>query len=216
MKFLPVFLLIFLTACIDVESEGEKLSDSEEVNSENPPQVTEPVVTPVNPVPDPVQPPSEDVVGIGEDATESDEVEEHEGEPENDDVAENTDPSENDEVVDDESTSESDDVVEIDNPANEDEVTEETPEEFAQVTLRWSVPTRDELDALLEPGDIHAYIVHWGDTADSLTQEVELDAGQIEYQFSPEAAGDYYFSVSVVTIYGDQSSLSNVVHKYVE
>lgn len=204
MKFLPVFLIVFLTACIDVESEGEKLSDSEEVNVENSPPVTEPVVTPANPVSDPVQPPSEDVVGIGEDATESDEVEEHEAEPESDDVAENTDPSEND------------DVVDNDNPANDDEVVEETPEEFAQVTLRWSVPTRDELDALLEPGDIHSYIVHWGETPDSLAQEVEVDSDQIEYQFSPEAAGDYYFSVSVVTIYGDQSSLSNVVHKYIE
>lgn len=84
------------------------------------------------------------------------------------------------------------------------------------LTLNWNPIFQLEDGSDLQPSEIDSYTIHWGRSSSSQTEEILVsDPEAVSHVFTATESGDYYFSVSVETIYGSKSSPSNVVHKEV-
>jgi len=207
MKFISLLLIFLLSACVEIEPESENLGgdipthegdqNSSGENTAEGDGLVEGTPT------------DEDDVGNETANNASDPIDSSE-----DEVADNNDASDaaagnNDgnESSSDEATDNTGDVA--DNNENQDAI-------FSPITLSWHAPTRDELDNLIDVSDIDTYMVHWGTDENDLSGTIRLEGDQSSYVFSPEQSGYYYFSITVTTIYGDESLLSSVVQTFVE
>ena len=82
------------------------------------------------------------------------------------------------------------------------------------VTLDWTAPTENTDGTIL--GNLAGYRVHYGTTADNLTQSVEVaNAGLTSYVVSNLSSGIWFFGVSSYSTTGVESSLSGVVSQAV-
>jgi hypothetical protein len=90
-------------------------------------------------------------------------------------------------------------------------------ENFSQtVTLNWNPTFELEDGSVLQPSEIDSYILYWGRSASSQAEAIRVPGfSDPSYIFTATERGDYYFSVSVETVYGMESEPSNVVHKEV-
>ena len=69
----------------------------------------------------------------------------------------------------------------------------------------------------MHKSEIEVYNLHWGDDAENLTETIEIaNMGADSYVFTAQAAGDYYFAITVESIYGTHSNDSNVVYKRID
>lgn len=102
---------------------------------------------------------------------------------------------------------------EVNNPVNEP--LNPVNEAINPINLSWTTPNRMEDEKELEAGNISAYYVQWGESKNNLDKIVEVSAEDNAYTVSGLTAGTYYFSVSVETLLGERSALSNIVSKEV-
>jgi hypothetical protein len=78
------------------------------------------------------------------------------------------------------------------------------------VTLDWTPPTENTDGTVLS--NLKGYRVHYGTSANNLTQSVELaNAGLTSYVVSNLSSGTWYFGMSAYSTTGAESSLSGVV-----
>ena len=78
------------------------------------------------------------------------------------------------------------------------------------VTLDWTPPTENTDGTVL--GDLGGYRVHYGTTAGTMTQSVEVaNAGLTSYVVSNLSPGTWFFGVSAYSTTGVESSLSGVI-----
>ena len=79
-------------------------------------------------------------------------------------------------------------------------------------TVSWSAPTANTNGSALT--DLAGYHIHYGTSANSMTQEVDVQsAGTVSYTVAGLAAGTWYFEVSAYTTNGVESGLSTVGSK---
>ena len=104
------------------------------------------------------------------------------------------------------------DIVEPAEPAEPAE-----PGAFPQsIVLNWNPNPELEDGSTLHSSEIDSYIINWGRSSSNQSEKISVLSPNIgSYIFTVTEGGDYYFSVSVITIYGTKSSLSNLVHKEV-
>lgn len=87
-----------------------------------------------------------------------------------------------------------------------------TPPATGTASLSWSAPTTNSDGSALT--DLAGYHIHYGTSASSLTNEVNVaSASAVSYQVSNLATGTWYFAVTSYTSSGLESSLSTVVSK---
>jgi hypothetical protein len=78
------------------------------------------------------------------------------------------------------------------------------------VTMDWTPPTENTDGTVLS--NLKGYRVHYGTTANNLTQSVEVaNAGLTSYVVSNLSSGTWFFGVSAYSTTGVESSLSGVV-----
>ncbi|HZT02728.1 MAG TPA: fibronectin type III domain-containing protein [Steroidobacteraceae bacterium] len=86
------------------------------------------------------------------------------------------------------------------------------PASTGSATLTWNAPTANTNGSALN--DLAGYHVHWGASASSLTQTVDVpSASTTTYVVSGLSAGTWYFGVTAYTNTGLESALSNVGSK---
>lgn len=79
-------------------------------------------------------------------------------------------------------------------------------------TLSWSAPTENVDGSALT--NLAGYRIHYGVSADALTQEVAINTtGTTTYMVTDLAPATYYFAIKAVTTTGAESSLSSVASK---
>lgn len=79
-------------------------------------------------------------------------------------------------------------------------------------TLSWTAPTANSNGSALT--DLAGYHIHYGTTAGSLTQTVDVsNASELSYTVTGLTAGTWYFAVTAYTTSGLESSPSNVGSK---
>ncbi len=101
----------------------------------------------------------------------------------------------------------------VETPVEESPAVDFTPQEL---TLTWSPRYEDEDGNTVHKSEIETFILSWGDDANNLTEVIEIDnIGADSYVFTAQTAGDYYFAISVESIYGSKSQASNVIYKQV-
>jgi len=106
----------------------------------------------------------------------------------------------------------------VEEPVVEEPVVEEPVDEvIAQaLTLRWNPTYQDDMGNIVHKSEIETYTLYWGHEEDNLTEVVQVaNMGADSYVFTAQTAGDYYFAISVESIYGTHSEISNVVYKQV-
>jgi hypothetical protein len=78
------------------------------------------------------------------------------------------------------------------------------------VTVDWTPPTENTDGTVLS--DLKGYRVHYGTTANNLTQSAEVaNAGLTSYVVTNLSSGTWFFGVSAYSATGVESSLSGVV-----
>jgi hypothetical protein len=78
------------------------------------------------------------------------------------------------------------------------------------VTVDWTPPTENTDGTVLS--NLKGYRVHYGTTANNLTQSVEVaNSGLTSYVVSNLSSGTWFFGVSAYSTTGVESSLSGVV-----
>lgn len=83
-----------------------------------------------------------------------------------------------------------------------------------EITLSWTKPLKYVDDSSLSETDIAAYIVYAGSSPASLEEIGRIEGAENNsYLVSNLIDGEYYFAISVETIYGDESAYSNIEHK---
>lgn len=82
-----------------------------------------------------------------------------------------------------------------------------------EITLNWKRPTQFQDDSILESSDIAAYILYAGTSKDNLSESVRVEGGDKNSYVFNLSAGVYYFAIAAESIYGDESMISNIVHK---
>ena len=82
-----------------------------------------------------------------------------------------------------------------------------------EITLNWNRPTQFQDDSILESSDIAAYILYVGTSKDNLSKSARVEGGDTNSYVFNRGAGDYYFAITTESIYGDESMISNIVHK---
>jgi len=86
------------------------------------------------------------------------------------------------------------------------------PPTSGNATLSWEAPTTDTNGAPLT--DLTGYRIHYGTSATSLTDTIQLTSVGIQtYVVDNLAPGTWYFAVTAVARTGVESALSNVVSK---
>ncbi len=101
----------------------------------------------------------------------------------------------------------------VETPVEETPAVDFTPQEL---TLTWSPTYEDEDGNTVHKSEIETFILSWGDDANNLTEVIEINnIGADSYVFTAQTAGDYYFAISVESIYGSKSQASNVIYKQV-
>ena len=106
----------------------------------------------------------------------------------------------------------------VEEPVVEEPVVEEPVDKvIAQaLTLRWNPTYQDDMGNIVHKSEIETYTLYWGHEEDNLTEVVQVaNMGADSYVFTAQTAGDYYFAISVESIYGTHSEISNVVYKQV-
>jgi hypothetical protein len=106
----------------------------------------------------------------------------------------------------------------VEEPVVEEPVVEEPVEEFIvqELTLRWNPTYEDELGNTIHKNEIENYTLYWGNDLNNLDKAVKIsDIASDSYVFTAQTAGDYYFAISVESIYGTHSQASNIVYKQV-
>lgn len=83
------------------------------------------------------------------------------------------------------------------------------------IILNWQSVYEDELGKAVHQHEVENYIIHWGRDQSSLNNTIIINPAFDSYQFTAQAAGDYYFAISVESIYGTHSQASNIVYKQV-
>jgi hypothetical protein len=79
-------------------------------------------------------------------------------------------------------------------------------------TLSWDPPTQNTDGTPLT--DLAGYYIHYGNSADDLTQTIAVQGGGVsEYEITNLAQGTYYFAVTAYTSDGTESPASNVASK---
>ena len=78
-------------------------------------------------------------------------------------------------------------------------------------TLSWVAPTQNTDGSALT--DLAGYIIHYGTSADALTQTIAVSSATTTYVVDQLAAGTYYFAVVAYTSGGTQSAPSSVASK---
>lgn len=81
-------------------------------------------------------------------------------------------------------------------------------------TLSWNAPAARENGEGLAMGELKGYVIHYGQSEDSLSQQVEIsDASVMDYTIGGLSEGEWYFSVQVVDTSGLKSAPSQLVSK---
>ncbi len=90
-------------------------------------------------------------------------------------------------------------------------------ENFSQlINLSWNPTLEFDDGSLLQLSEITSYTLHWGRSNASQPESILIeDPTTQSYEFMASEQGDYYFAISVETIYGTRSLISNIVHKEV-
>lgn len=84
------------------------------------------------------------------------------------------------------------------------------------ISLSWNPIFEFEDGSVLQASEINSYTLHWGRSDSSQPEEILIsDPATQSYEFTATEGGDYYFAISVESIYGTRSLISNVVHKEV-
>lgn len=85
------------------------------------------------------------------------------------------------------------------------------------INLNWSQSFELEDGTALDPAEIESYIIHWRHSTSDQYEEIIIDDTSINsYVFTATKSGEYYFTLSLKTVYGTNSQLSNVVYKEVK
>ncbi len=80
------------------------------------------------------------------------------------------------------------------------------------LTLAWSVPTKRVDGSAIDADDLLGYRVFYGTSAESLTQQIELQDPTItQYRFNGLPPGTYYFAIRAIDTDGHESPQSGVV-----
>ena len=84
-------------------------------------------------------------------------------------------------------------------------------------TLQWAEPSFLENGDALSHNEIASYDIHWGVSPTSMALLTQItDREVVEYVVPDLDPGEYFFSISVTTIYGTQSDPSNIISKIIE
>jgi len=106
----------------------------------------------------------------------------------------------------------------VEEPVVEEPVVEEPVDDaIAQaLTLRWNPTYQDDMGNTVHKSEIETYTLYWGHEENNLTEVIQVNnMGADSYVFTAQTVGDYYFAISVESIYGTHSDISNVVYKQV-
>lgn len=79
--------------------------------------------------------------------------------------------------------------------------------------LSWTQPKYYEDETQLEPENIAAYYVYWGESESELDNIEEVPNDTTEVWLDEIPSGTYYFAVAVETKAGNRSLLSNIESK---
>lgn len=106
------------------------------------------------------------------------------------------------------------DVVTETDTATDDTTVSSDPE--AKVDLSWTAPTTRTDGTLLSPSELAGYKVYYGTSPSRLEVAQELlGISSTDTTILLPSAGTYYFAVTAYDSNGAESSLSEVVSKYV-
>ena len=89
-------------------------------------------------------------------------------------------------------------------------------ESAGNVTLKWAEPSFYDNGELLSRSEIASYDILWGLSTSTMEPLQHInDSNTLEYVVENLSQGEYYFSISVTTIYGNTSNQSNIVSKII-
>jgi predicted phage tail protein len=89
------------------------------------------------------------------------------------------------------------------------QVTTSSASASGSATLSWTPPTENTNGTPIT--DLAGYEIHYGTSADSLTQTIQVvGAATTEYEISNLAEGTYYFTVTAYNSQGIQSAPSSM------
>lgn len=98
--------------------------------------------------------------------------------------------------------------------SNDDDL--ETSYASYSITLIWSEPNLYDNGQAFSRSEIESYEVKWGLSQTALTTLAVIDGpNTLEYTIEDLNQGIYYFSVSIKTIYGNDSNPSNILKKVI-